>query len=113
MLENLFDDTVEEVARMPEQPPWPEAEPVPTICCVPGRNELDAATALLLVYVLRFEGSVRKTTGVFCRPAAFWCRLSGALRASGARLPIADAHEHAISCSAFGAARRARKCWSG
>jgi hypothetical protein len=60
MLENLFDDTVEEVARVPEQAPWVGAEPVPTICCVPGRNELDAAPALLLAYVLRFEGGVAR-----------------------------------------------------
>jgi hypothetical protein len=60
MLENPFDDAVEEVARMPVQPLWPEAEPVPTICCVPGRNELEAAAALLLAYVLRFEGGVRR-----------------------------------------------------
>jgi hypothetical protein len=31
-----------------------------TICCVPGRNELDVAAALLLAYVRRFEGGVAR-----------------------------------------------------
>jgi hypothetical protein len=65
MLENLFDDAVKEIARMPEQPAWPEAEPLPTVWCVPGRSEVDAAAARLLAYVLRFESGVRRQQGFF------------------------------------------------
>jgi hypothetical protein len=59
MLENLFDDTIEEVAPMAEYPARPEVELMPAIYCIAGRNNIDAATALGLAYLLRLEGRVR------------------------------------------------------
>jgi len=60
MLENLFDDTIEEAAAMPEYPARPEVEPIPAIYCTAGRNDLDTAAALLLAYLLRLEGRVQR-----------------------------------------------------
>ena len=59
MLENLSEDTVEQAPPMPDYPARPEVEPMPAICCVAGRNDLDAAAALVLAYLLRLEGRVR------------------------------------------------------
>ena len=44
MLENLSDDTIENAASA--------ADALPLVCCIAGRNELDAAAALLLVHLL-------------------------------------------------------------
>ncbi len=65
MLENLFDAALEELAPMPNDPARPEVEPVSAIYCIPGRNELDGAAALLLAYLLRQEGDVQGEK-VFC-----------------------------------------------
>ena len=48
MLEDLSDDPVENAASAPVS--------LPPVCCIAGRNELDAAAALLLVHLLRLAG---------------------------------------------------------
>jgi predicted PurR-regulated permease PerM len=53
MLENLSDDAIEDAASTATHTTGPEAEPLPSICCIAGRNELDNAAALLLVHLLR------------------------------------------------------------
>ena len=58
MLENIFDNTIEEA--VPEYPARSKVELMPVIDCMPGRNGLDAAAALLLAYLLRLEGRVRR-----------------------------------------------------
>ena len=59
MLENLFDDTIEEAGQIAEYPARPEGESVPAIYCIAGHNNIDAAAALVLAYLLRLEGRVR------------------------------------------------------
>jgi hypothetical protein len=48
MLEDLSDDAIENAASAPAA--------LAPICCIAGRNELDAAAALLLVHLLRLAG---------------------------------------------------------
>jgi predicted PurR-regulated permease PerM len=53
MLENLSDDEpIENTASAPAT--------MPAVCCIAGRNELDAAAALLLVHLLRLAGQAGK-----------------------------------------------------
>src|SRR6202023_162044 len=52
MLENLSEDTIEQAPPMPDYPARTEVETMPAICCVVGRNDLDAAAALVLAYLL-------------------------------------------------------------
>jgi len=59
MLENLFDDTIEEAGQIAEYPARPEGESVPAIYCIAGHNDIDGAAALVLAYLLRLEGRVR------------------------------------------------------
>jgi hypothetical protein len=59
MLENLFDGTIEEAAPIAEYPARPEVGPMPAIYCIAGRNNIDAAAALVLAYLPRLEGRVR------------------------------------------------------
>ena len=53
MVENLLEDA--DATTAPERAAGPTPERLPGIVCVAGRNELDEATALLLVNVLRLE----------------------------------------------------------
>jgi predicted PurR-regulated permease PerM len=48
MLEDLSDDAIENAASAPAT--------LPPVCCIAGRNELDAAAALLLVHLLHVAG---------------------------------------------------------
>jgi predicted PurR-regulated permease PerM len=48
MLENLSDDATENADSTPAT--------MPAVCCIAGRNELDAAAALLLAHLLRLTG---------------------------------------------------------
>jgi hypothetical protein len=48
MLEDLSDEAIENAASAPAT--------MPAVCCIAGRNELDAAAALLLVHFLRLAG---------------------------------------------------------
>jgi len=59
MLENLFDNTIEEAVPMLEYPARSKVELMPAVYCMAGRNGLDAAAALLLAHLLRLEGRVR------------------------------------------------------
>src|SRR5439155_24438310 len=59
MLENLFDNTIEEAVPMPEYPARSKVELMPAVHCMAGPNCLDAAAALLLAHLLRLEGRVR------------------------------------------------------
>jgi predicted PurR-regulated permease PerM len=54
MLENLSDAAIENAASAPAT--------VPGICCIAGRNELDAAAALLLVHLLHLAGQAGKVS---------------------------------------------------
>ena len=48
MLEDLSDDSIENAASAPAT--------LAPLCCIAGRNELDAAAALLFVHLLRLAG---------------------------------------------------------
>jgi len=62
MLENLFDETLD---AMPDSAARSEVEPIETICCIPGRNDLDAAAALILAYLLLSTEAARTQKVVF------------------------------------------------
>ena len=106
MLENLFDDIIEEVAPeevapMAEYHARPEVEPMPAIYCIAGCNNIDAAAAL--AYLLRLEGTGAKPPSAFCRCAALRCFISETLRGSGAGFCVRNQHE----CARTGSLSRA------
>ena len=49
MLENLFDNTIEEAVPMPEYPARSKVELMPAVYCMAGRNGLDAAAVFDLL----------------------------------------------------------------
>jgi hypothetical protein len=58
MLENISEDTGEDGAFTSADAVRAKPATAPTVCCIIGRNELDAAAALLLAHLLRQQGWV-------------------------------------------------------
>jgi hypothetical protein len=56
MLENLWENAIENGGSALDRPVLSEQATMPSICCTAGRNELDAAAALLLARLLRLTG---------------------------------------------------------